>query len=111
MFIVDEVPVKDSNGRTGIICRYCKNWIFGPKPVEIDGSPRLEWHCIHCNAALASLPPYEEPGEDKESFKEKIILKLLEQGNCEEVVKIFATASKKPPEFIESKLRKILSDL
>jgi len=112
MYHVEEAPTRSKQGRTGIVCPFCKNWVFNPKGIETqEGEARLEWRCIYCQITFSSTPPYETPGEDKNTFKERIITTLLEEGNCEKVVKIFATSSKKPPEFNEKELRKILNDL
>ena len=109
MYVLEEAPSRSNVGRIGIVCPFCKNWVFGGKGIELDGEAKLEWHCIRCNAIFASNPPYENPGVSKDEFKEKIIQLLLQEGNCELVVKIFATSSKKPPEFIEEALRDLLS--
>jgi transposase-like protein len=111
MLYIEEAPTRSAKGRIGIVCNFCKNWVFNPKGFTHEGEARLEWRCIHCQATFSSPPPYETPGEDKESFKEKIVTLLLEEGNCEKVVKIFATSSKKPPQFIEEELRNLFSNL
>ena len=111
MYHVEEAPTRSAKGRTGIVCQFCKNWVFNPKGITYEGEARLEWRCIHCQATFSSVPPYETPGEDKDTFKERIITTLLEEGNCEKIVRVFATSSKRPPEFIENELRKLLGDV
>ena len=98
-------------GRAGIECPFCKEWVFNPEATELPIGPALKWHCIKCSAKFTSLPPFEGSGESKESYLEKIINKLLEDGNCEKVVKLFAVASKRPPLFIEKELRNLLSTI
>jgi transposase-like protein len=109
MFHIDECASRSNLGRIAIGCPFCKNPVFGPQGIEEDGIPKLKWLCIHCKATFTSNPPYEDSGESRESFKEKIIQTLLQEGNCELVIKIFATSSKKPPMFIEEALRDLLS--
>ena len=111
MHHIDECPSKSSLGKVGIVCPFCKRWVFSPKAIEVENNPRLQWHCVYCEANFTSNPPFEEPGEDKESYKEKIIQKLLEEGNCESIVRIFATSSKKPPVFLEDELRNLLKSI
>lgn len=112
MLHLDDVPHRSREGRLGIICPCCKNWVFGAKGIEDENkTAKLEWRCVHCSASFSSNPPFEEPGEDKESLKEKIVLLLLAQGNCEAVVRIFATSTKRPPEFIEEELRNLLKTI
>lgn len=88
MYLHQEAAVKDSLGRVGLICPFCKEWIFGPKPIEIDDKPHLQWKCIKCGAEVASFPPYESAGQDKDSFKEEVITTLLSDGVCKKLVRI-----------------------
>ena len=111
MLHIDECATCSIVGRTAIECPFCKGLCFNPKAHDEDGIPRLEWFCVHCHAKFTSNPPYEAPGETPESLKEKIILKLLEVGICEKVVRIYATSSKKPPVFLEDELRKMLGEV
>ena len=111
MLHLDDTPACSSTGTKGIPCPFCKQWVFNPKGIVIEDKPGLQWKCIHCEAGFTSNGSFEEPGEDKKSYKEKIIAKLLEEGNCENIVKIFATSSKKPPIFIEQALRELLNDI
>ena len=111
MYHLDEHAICSNNGRTGIACPFCKTWVFNPTATTEDNEARLAWRCVQCNAIFTSKPPFHEPGDDKESFKEKIILLLLEEGNCERVVKLFATSSKRPPIFVETQLRSLLKNV
>ena len=109
MYHLDEPASRSNLGRIAIGCPFCKNPVFGPSGIDENGKPALKWYCIHCKSTFTSDPPYEESGESKEAYKEKIIMKLLEAGKCEQVVRIFATSTKKPPIFLEDELRKLLS--
>ena len=111
MYHYDEAATRSGLGRIAICCPMCKSVCYGPHGVEENGKPILLWYCVHCNAKFSSNPPYTDSGISKEEFKEKIIQLLLEDGKCEQVVKIFATSSKKPPIFIEENLRELLSNL
>lgn len=108
MYSIDKTPSCSHKGKLGIPCPFCKKWIFNPKGTVVEDTAKLQWFCIYCNAEFLSEPPFEEPGEDKESYKEKIILKLLEVDNC---VNIIFTSSKKPPVFNEEALRELLKEV
>ena len=111
MLHLDEYATSAGLGKTAISCPFCKSPVFGPKGIDTNGEPRLAWHCIHCQADFSSKPVFNELGETKESYKEKIIRKLLEEGVCEAIVRVYATSSKRPPVFIEDELRDLLEDL
>ena len=111
MLHMDEYATSAGLGKTAISCPYCKSPVFGPKGIQVDGEPRLAWHCIHCQADFSSKPVYNELGETTESYKEKIIQRLLEEDNCENIVRVYATSTKKPPVFKEDELRELLKDV
>ena len=68
-------------------------------------------HLDEYATSAGSKPVFNELGETKESYKEKIIRKLLEEGVCEAIVRVYATSSKRPPVFMEDELRDLLEDL
>jgi transposase-like protein len=111
MFDLDEYAQSTGIGKVAISCPFCKASVFNPIPLVNGKEARLQWYCVHCQAKFTSKPPANEIGETKASYKEKLILRLLEQGNCENIVKIYAVASKRPPIFLEEKLRELLNDL